>query len=212
MSDGKHTTIYLSNQENKERVFGLEPPDPNTRYIIMQNDMLQTRIKEIESENIRISADIVLKEDECDDMDERLRYIKGELKNFVELRNMSSALSKLTNINYNALKEHQKNTAVLTKRICTYILVDKLSGLLTVLVLWYLNKLTLTNIIFALMSTTGVNMFSIRIPSTINKYKLSDTENIKIRDANMNQIHTIVKEMKKTDESNDFISKYIESL
>lgn len=212
MSDAKHTTIYLSNQENRERVFGSEQPDPNTSYIIMQNDMLQTRIKVIEAENIRVLADSVSKEDECDVMDERLRYIKGELKNFVELRNMSSKVSELTNINYKALKEHQQNNAVLTKRICTYILVDKLSSLLTVLLLWYINKLTLSNIIFALMSTTGVNMFSINIPSAVNKYKLSDTEHIKIRNKNTNEIHTIIKEMKKTDESNDFISKYIDSL
>lgn len=203
--------LYLTDKSKMQRVFGDSDPDPSKNYVILQLDKVQKRLLELERLNAELSKTTENSEEEQDRLDEKIRYMRGKLKNFVELRNMEKSISeKVTALNV-LLSEHNKDLENRFSKMVLYIFSEWSLSVLEYLFLWCFGKLTVGNI--ALLNI--LNGVSIMANGKINPIEYIEfygnfklfAENRKIV---LDEIETSKKEIKKTDEANDYISEFID--
>ena len=77
------TNIYLNTQAKQDDVF--DKATPQEKYIILMNDSLQYKNRELESNINDLEAQIEVFEDDNNRMEKGRNYMKGLLKNFVEI-------------------------------------------------------------------------------------------------------------------------------
>ena len=208
----KNVNFFLS-ENNEERVFGNEKPDPNKHYLILQNDILHAKIMALEQEHITLTKDLEAKEDELDSFDEQSRYIKGEIKNFVELRRMADEITHLTEEKEDAYELQLKNIQAVVNRLTMFIFVNKIFMFSCFGLLYYMNMFT----VYMVLACELVNLMNSCIATLTTPIDLKYMADLRKGYKNDRKlleedIKKLKHEIRKTDESNDFISKYIECL
>jgi len=207
--------FYLNDEIADNRVFGtsdISTTDANKHYIILQNDILQQKFYELEKQKNEIQKKCDEFEEEVDKYDASSRYMRNEMKNFIELRKMEHEISILLENKY---KEYQRLHTELFDILKTFIifivffrLFDSVA-LYSILYIGYDN-----NIIFYIADLINILnlvcyfLFGQEIKTTRSCIKIFKT-NINVLDDTIKQKRA---EIKKTDDSNDFISKYIDNL
>ena len=203
--------LYLTDESKMQRVFGDSDPDPSKNYVILQLDKVQKRLLELERLNAELSKMTENSEEEQDRLDEKIRYMRGKLKNFVELRNMEKSISeKVTELNV-LISDHNKDLENRFVKMVLFICSEWSLSVFEYFFLWCFGKLTVGNI--ALLNI--LNGVSIMAYGKMNPFEYIEfygnfklfAENRKIVLAG---IETSKKEIKKTDEANDYISEFID--
>ena len=207
----KHINLFL-NDDNEQRVFGDEKPDPNKHYLILQNDTLHAKINQLEHDFLCLNKDLDSKEEEVDKMDEQSRYMKGEMKNFVELRKMSDKITNMTVKKQKCVQLKYDDEHRFFVKLLIFIIINKFLLFVSSGVMWYLDKFSIgTLFVSELINVLTASFITQILPGYKERLaKLKKYENEeRLVDV---EIEKVKKEMKETDESIDFISKYIESL
>jgi hypothetical protein len=182
-------------------------------YIIRQNTSLNESNKNLISENASLTLQLESKEDELDTMETQIRYIKNELKNFVELRELEQCITNLTIKKESKTKDISKEYRKLLLFSIVFICVYKIFNLITLFTFAYNDVFNLDNVILI----DFVHLFSIFCLPECLMHKYSNFYS-KIKTTKQ-CIETIVEsvkvkkeEMKKIEDSNSFIVKYIDNL
>lgn len=208
----KNVNFFL-NETNEERVFGNEKPDPNKHYLILQNDTLHAKIMALEQEHITLTKDLEAKEDEIDTFDEQSRYIKGEIKNFVELRKMADEITLLTEEKEEISELLFKNVNNVVHRLGMFILVNKIFVLLTFGLLYYMDMFSIKMVLSCeFIHFINSCIATLTTPQDLKYMADLRKEHRQERRTLEDDIKKLKSEIKRTDESNDIISKYIETL
>lgn len=208
--------FYLKDEIADNRVFGnsdISTADANKHYIILQNDTLQTKCYELEKQKNEIQKTCDEFEEEVDKYDESGRYMRNELKNFVELRKMEHEISVLFEDKY---KEYQKlhlELLNIIKIICIFIIFFRL---LDSAMLYFIIYTSFDDIYSLLGVADVINILNLICYVFFGQEFKTARSCIKQFNINMDVLDKTIKqkreEIKKTDDSNDFISKYIDNL
>ena len=105
--------IYLNNKEKRDDVLGTATPQE--KYIILMNDSLNYKNKELEGHIHDLEAQIEVFEEDTNRMEKGRTYMKGLLKNFVEIHNWYKTITEkqeniITNIRFDLTKFKHKAT------------------------------------------------------------------------------------------------------
>ena len=98
----KQINIFLNSEEKKEKVF--ENSTSFERYIILQNETLQIKNKDLEEEVSRLSSSNDELEEDNGRMETGKRYTKNLLKNFVELDKLRVKVDEESSSYYKSIK------------------------------------------------------------------------------------------------------------
>ena len=138
----KHINLFL-NDDNERRVFGDEKPDPNKHYLILQNDTLHAKINKLEHNFLSVQKELENMEEEVDKMEEQGRYMKGEMKNFVELRNMADKIADKTMKKQKCIQCRYEDEYRFFWKLVLFILANKFLFLVSSSAMWYFDQLSI---------------------------------------------------------------------
>lgn len=213
MKDEKSVNVYLTEQSDRKRVYGDNKPDPHKHFIIVQNEHLTHKANLLMSENQTLQKEIDSKDDEVDTMEIQVRYMRGELKNFVELRKMADKISSSLERKGVIMDNQYEKTNKFIPRFLIQFLMNKSLTMLNLLILWYSDRLTLPYIVTAELITTASTLVITGVtPVHINNHKKEFKTYLDSQLVVSNEIEKFREEIKRTDDGNDFISKYIDSM
>jgi len=106
--------IYLGNQETKSSI--LSDLSSERKYIILQNDTLHSENRTLNNKIIELENQIEELETDSGKMERSLTYIKGMLKNFVEVDKLYRTLDKKQT--EKQVKMEEKIKAIKSSFIC----------------------------------------------------------------------------------------------
>jgi len=215
MSSEKHNiSLYLNTDEMKQQLTGSKSTASSSeKYIIHQNDCLQVNNIELRDKITKLQEEFNALEEEADGHDERTRYMRNEMKNFVELRNMTNEVLTIFEQKYKVSELKYKTISELLMSLRNFMIINRTLSITSGLFLWYFDKFNIWSLLaselISGMSTCSVTQL---LPMDFKKTKkLLDSYQTQLKEFD-NKIMSKKKEIKETDVSNDFISKYIESL
>jgi hypothetical protein len=213
MKDEKSVNVYLTESSDRQRVYGDDKPDPHKHFIIVQNESLTHKANLLTTENQRLQKDFDEKDDEVDKMEIQVRYMRGELKNFVELRNLADKITSATERKGTHMSKQYDKTSEFIPRFLTQFVLSKSLSFINCIALWYFDKLTIPHIftteLVTIISTTAITGVS---PRDISNHKKEFEKYTTSQHVLTNEIKKIREEVKRADSGNDFISKYIDSM
>lgn len=188
--------------------------DNSHAYMISQNDVLHVVNNELVKCNTLLRKEVEDKDNEVDNMDERVRYIRGEIKNFVGLRELDKAKCVLMadNCKHN---EHILRLNIRYIRILVLLfLANMVISWFVVLLLYYYASLTVVSFVATVTMVMSSTTYTTYIGCDIgyNAYTKCGLHMTKTINCNKSRISEIDKEILTTEASNDFISKYIDSI
>ena len=207
--------FFLNDETADNRVFGtsdISTADANKHYIILQNDALQTKCYELEKQKNEIQKICDEFEQEVDKYDESGRYMRNEMKNFVELRKMEQEISVLFEDKYKEYQKYHTELLDILKTVCLFITFFRL---LDSAILYFIIYIGYDDVVLFYMSDL-INILNIVCYVLFGQEVKTARSCIEIFNINIDLIDKTIKqkreEIKKTDDSNDFISKYIDNL
>lgn len=191
----ENVNIYLNTQAKKDDV--LSQATPQEKYILLMNDSLQYKNKELESNINDLEAQIEVFEEDNNRMEKGRTYMKGLLKNFVEIHNwFTTVTDKQKNIITNISSEINKFKHMATKHLRYLQTV-----MILFLAVWYeyhkfidfFPILTIFAIIAAFQEST---LWNLRIPEYVkDKNTISNLmEEIRKANAAQDYIHILIDE------------------
>ena len=190
--------FYLNDETADNRVFGssdISTSDANKHYIILQNDTLQQKCYELEKQKNEIQKICDEFEEQVDTYDESSRYMKNEMKNFIELRKM----------------DHTELLDILKTVILFVIFFRLIDSIIMYFIIYTGYDDLLLFCIADLINISNLICYGLFGQEVKTAKNCIETFNI-----NINMLDKTIKqkreEIKKTDDSNDFISKYIDNL
>jgi cell division protein FtsB len=213
MNSDKNVNVYLTNPEDRQRVYGDDKPDPHKHFIIVQNENLTSESARLRGENSRLQKEIDDGEAEVDKMETQVRYMRGELKNFVELRKMADLITLATEEKEKNTKDQYDLTMKFFPKFLVQFALSKINMVGSCLILWYIDRLTIPYILSTELLTTLTNIVISGVsPYDVMKHK-DELELYSIaRNKTNTEIEKLRKEVKRADDGNDFITKYIDSM
>lgn len=205
--------LYLNDESKMNRVFGKPKPDPSKNYLILQLDEVQKRLIELERENAKLIKTAEEAENEQDSLDEKIRYMRGKLKNFVELRNMEKTVAEKSNDLSVLLNDQNNELLSRLEKVGLFIISEMSLSVVDYFMLMYFDMLTVGNISLLNLVNTGI----ILAYNRINPYeyvKFYDTLPCFFKKCKniIDEIQKQKKEIKKTDEANDYITEFIDTM
>ena len=112
----ENVNIYLNSKEKRDDVLGTATPQE--KYIIIMNDSLNYKNKELECHIHDLEAQIEVFEEDTNRMEKGRTYMKGLLKNFVEIHNWYKTITeKQGNISTNRKFDFTKFKRKATKHL-----------------------------------------------------------------------------------------------
>ena len=105
--------IYLNSKEKKDDV--LQTATPQEKYIILMNDNLNYKNKELEGHINDLESQIEIFEEDTNSMEKDITYMKGLLKNFYKIHDWYKTITEkqeniITNIEFDFKKFKYKAT------------------------------------------------------------------------------------------------------
>jgi len=181
--------------------------DPQ-RYLIMQNDFYHTTNAELKEEANALQIKQQDQENEIDKLEVSQRYLRNELKNFVLLRELEKQKNALWVKKFNCATQLKDSTVFILK----YYSCLGVGGFIVQITLDTFIKntyilLTLQTSLLAVLYCI-INFLRIDPVHYIDNAALLDSK-IKTFDRSLDDLNVEIREI---DASNDFITKYVESL
>lgn len=182
-------------------------------HLVNQNIELTNENKEFIKKHTKMQAEIDEKEEAVDTHENQLRYIKGELKNFVQLRELSEHIHriyKLKQETYKVFFKQIRNAAALTGAC---VLGYKFWSIAATFLLHYTDTIvyeTVFDYIFVdnLLFSSFMCIPTAKLTSFVEAFNMFSIKNTRFD----NEIKSVEKEIKEIEDGNDFISKYIDNL
>lgn len=206
----ENINVYLSTEEAKKNVSDIKI-DYKEDYLICDNVQLREQISKITNENIHLKNLNETAEDEADKNDERMRYIRNELKNFVEKDIMLKKLVELNNKEKISHFRIQEVYEKYQKKLKQFLFIVRIVSSAGIFALWYFNKLNILTILSNELSSHVNCFYLVGLFDTQKKNILLNSYHLNIKTIR-EQIKKIQEEIKEIEDSNDFISKYIDNL
>lgn len=203
--------MFLSTDADRKRVFETSAPDANKNYLIFLCEQLQKKSNDLEKDNTNMRKDMADMEEENDGYDERIRYMRGKLHNFVELTKLYKEILVKLNKNSDNLTTQVDKSSKMINNMLIYTLIDTKLKLLNFCVLWYMDKFTLTNMLISYFgSSFACYTFFSSIPITFSNYfnelRTHKTDICQLE----SDIKKIASEIKGIDDANDYLNEYID--
>ena len=180
-------------------------------YIISQNQLIHSNISELTLKNTELQNEKTVLEDENDHYETSTRYMKNEMKNFVELAKMHGDVRILSGKTTDLYSELKATNDALIKRMAVFLLMSKGVFCMVSMINWY-SGWVIPSTSFDLATCAFLAVCLRLTPRSISDWTKKNADNL----AEVNKINAeskkILDTIKKTDESNDFISKYIDNL
>lgn len=206
----ENINVYLSNQETNKKISDMKI-DNKEEYLICDNVQLREQINKITKENTQLKILNETAEDEADKNDERLRYIRNELKNFAEKDIMLKKLTELTNKEKKSQVKIQEVYENYQKKLKQFLFIVRIISTSGIFALWYFNRLNLLTILSTELSSHINCFYLVGLFDTQKNNNLLNSYHLNIKTIR-EQIKKIQGEIKEIEDSNDFISKYIDNL
>jgi len=213
-SEKQNISFYLTNDETKQKITGDNSNmSSSEKYIILQNDCLNAINNELREKINSMQVELKDLEEETDKNDERTRYMRNEMKNFVELRIMTNEVLSMFENKYKVSELKYKTIIELYKCLINFIFFNKILSLGGRFVLWYFDRFNLVSVLITEIISGVSAAYATKLsPGVLKKTKKLlesyETQTKKFDSDIMEQ----KKNIKVTDDSNDFITKYIDSL
>ena len=208
--------FFLNDEIADNRVFGtsdISTADSNKHYIILQNDTLHKKIYELEKEKNEIQKICDEFEQEVDKYDESSRYMRNEMKNFIELRKMEQEISVLFEDKYKEYQYHHLKLLNLAKTIIMFVIFFRF---LDSAILYFILYTGYDDNVVLFYVADLINILNLICYGLFGQEVKTAQICIKCFNINIDVLDKTIKqkreEIKKTDDSNDFISKYIDNL
>lgn len=211
-----NVNVFLTDSAQKQRVFGTDEPDPNKNYIILQNDTyakrnieLELSLKESQTENERL-------ESEVDRLETSNTYMNGELKNFVELAKMHDDVAehykKMAKFDTKTVENFGGQVKPLSYAMVFFPLYIQITYMLSAFIT---SQVTIGGIaILTTLNLIGISGLAFALDLSPNYFKRIRKNVVKTRDLEKKPIYDEIKkieaEIKRTNEANDILFKYID--
>lgn len=208
---GQEENIFNINVygENKEQI--MNSTDSASEYIILLNEKLQYNVNTLISKTKEQENVITTHETELDKLETSITYMRGLLKNFVEIRKNEKEIVILTKSLEKNYIDHNnlvcKNVVKIKKDIILFIFVYLMMNMFMVTI----NILTLNNLIFnviQLILIIPILKYSTKIEDVYNCICNPKTNNKHILD----KIDKKSKSVSELDNAVDYLDEYIECL
>jgi len=195
----ENVNIFFKNDQDRESLN--KTASPYEKYIILMNETLQMENREHLALNKKIEAELAESQEENDKLDTSCRYMRGLLKNLVELEKLkTTACTCLAKINSTYETKFSKDRIKINRYIMIYeaALVIFLSFSLQVYFLDFSQFLFLVSFLVG-------NSFFVRTV-LVKKFELTQcvAEKAEITETNA--------KIKKLKDGTDYLHEYIDSL
>ena len=197
----KSESVNIFFRDNKDKQDLNKTASPYEKYIILMNETLQMENRQHLALNKKIESELEEVQEENDKLDTSCRYMRGLLKNLVELEKLkTSACTSLTRINSSYETKFGKDRDSIRRCMMIYeaFLVILLSALLQ------LYFLELSEFIFLLGLGVGNSIFVRNY--IIKKFEIPCCV---VENADINEINLKIKKLK---DGTDYLHEYIDSL
>jgi len=195
----ENVNIFFKNDQDRESLN--KTASPYEKYIILMNETLQMENREHLALNKKIEVELAESQEENDKLDTSCRYMRGLLKNLVELEKLkSTTCTALTKINSSYETKFCKDKIKINRYIMIYeaALVIFLSFSLQVYFLDFSQFLFLVSFLVG-------NSFFVRTV-LVKKFELTQCANEK---AEITETNAKIKKLK---DGTDYLHEYIDSL
>ena len=183
-------------------------------YIILMNEELNNKNREQIEEIKDLNSQIIDLEDQSDRTEKSVIYMRGLLKNFVELKNMQISLNKLYVNKYtnNIQKLDFINKFILNLNECIKIIPVVSAIILSLIFLMeIINLYEILMYIFIIGIIGLITIYYTKISTELfynyNKFKCNVDE---LNKTYNQQIKTLENKIKKIEDGNDFLNEYID--
>lgn len=174
------------------------------KYIIAQNEKFHEINESLMRVNIENQATFASMEDEQDKYDERVRYLRGLLKNFVELKNLSDKqLVKETKIS-SSLSSYIRNDHKIRK--------NELMGFTGVNILLLIIIMLYSSMTVSTLFMTYITIYVIYIRNYRTDYYKNVPNIIRQLQPLRNESKVLKKEQQELERSCDFINEYVDAI
>jgi len=194
----KDVNIYFTNDKTRDNT--LKDSTSYERYIILMNETLQTENRTLSSKISDIEKKVDILEEENDTFDNSKRYTRGLLKNLVELEKMHSQISAKHKLMFLDTKEYINK--YFKKHIYYFRVLE--------CILICFSALIYHNNVFNDMEFLLFSIFFI-IPIVFTEMIFSKFDLPKYSN-DIDTIKEIEDKIKKINDSQDFLSDYIDNL
>ena len=195
----ENVNIYFKNHEDRESLN--KTASPYEKYIILMNETLQMENREHLAVNKEIEAKLEEVEEENGKLETSCRYMRGLLKNLVELEKLkTSACTSLTKINSSYETKFKKDKININR----YMMIYEIGLVLVLAVSLQVYFLDFTQFLFLMSFLTGNSFFVRNV--LVKKF---DIPVCTVEKADINEINTKIKKLK---DGTDYLNEYIDSL
>jgi len=196
--NNKDVNIYFNNDKNRDNT--LKDSTPYERYIILMNETLQSENRKLSSDIHELEKKINQIEEENENYDESKRYTRGLLKNLVEMEKMHSQISAKYKLMFLDTKNYVNK--YFNKYVYYFRVMECILFCLSAII--YHNNI-LDGIQFLLFFTFFISPI-IFTEMFFNKFNLPVYKN------DIEMIKETEEKIKKINDSQDFLSDYIDNL
>ena len=190
--------IFFKSNQDETRV--MENASSSEKYIILQNEILQKENRALRNSIKNLKTLNSEMEDQIDSNDQSKRYIKGLLKNLVELEKLRAEVqsknTKMRSETHTIVSSFKENSEKHIKYLKTFIFIF-------FCILWEFHLLNIKHFITILSPTLICLAFIINMNS---KLQLPSFE------TELESISQTEEEIKKITDAQDFLSEHIDSL
>lgn len=190
--DSKQISIFFKNDDVKKDT--MDNASPYEKYIILMNETLQEENRYLHIKIRDNESKINELEEDNENYDNSKRYTKGLLKNFVELDKLRKQIHTIYDIRNTDYKEK-------IKKLYNYNIIFVYFIIAFVGFIWKINFFENYQFYWFTFNVF-VNVYIIQV--IFYKLKVSDQYDAKITD--------IEKEIRKMNESQDFLNEYIDCI
>ena len=195
--------IYFKNEESKDDT--LKNASSYEKYIILINETLQTENRNLSKEIKEVEQNNDDLQDQIDKSDTTIRYMRGLLKNLVELDRLRITI----NDNYDDfIVKNKDNTLYYIEYIKKFQIMYRISALIFIAILYQMNA-DYKTIIFILCTNLLNFVYS---EFVYYHFECSNHKNINTHIALTNKNFETNKEIKKITDAQDFLYDYIDYL
>jgi len=196
--------IYFKSEESKEDV--LKNASGYEKYIILMNETLQSESRDLAKEIKEVQQNNDDLQDQIDKSETTIRYMRGLLKNLVELDRLRITI----NSNYNDFSVKIKDNILYNiEYIKKFQIMYRLSALILFIAILYQMNADYKIIIFILCTNLLNFIYS---EFVYYHFEKSNRRNINTHIALNNKNLETNKEIKKITDAQDFLYDYIDSL
>lgn len=183
-SKTEYINIYLRDQETKSAV--ISDLSAERKYIILQNDTLQAENKNLNNKIVELENHIEELETDSAKMERSSTYIKGMLKNFVEVDRL---YRKIDSNNTQLESKMNKIIKDMNESLIKELLRYKVVSILFFIICFFIGHKYSAYTFFTFDQIFFIVLFSKYIYKTMKNTTVSESESVKETRTKINEIH-----------------------